>query len=229
MPIDEFITDEDIKSFVPELSRMLWSEETDFTPQKIQALEIIKTELRSMGYLPAEIMPRLYIRYSGTTETTNHITQPTNTDLAARLRFVLDVKQYTAGGEKIFTLQGSNDKQTWFDIDSRKAESAGVITFLITSSYLYYRLNNVITGGEIDYEAFLCDTGIERLLIYKWLELILLDRISEERDQYHLKMEYFRKEYEGLMEKMRIWKDFNQDGKLSKNEFNRSQTIKLLK
>ena len=68
MPIENFLTEQELKSYVPELGRLLWSEETDFTPQKIQAYSELNNELSSRGFNPAEIMPRLYIRKAGITE-----------------------------------------------------------------------------------------------------------------------------------------------------------------
>lgn len=229
MPLEEYLTEDDLKSCIPELSRFLWSEETDFTPQKQKAIEEVTLELSNRGFNPAEIMPRLYIRYAGTTETADHITDSTGLDLAARLRYVLDVKVFTAGGLKTFNLEGSNDSANWEIIDSRKAEAVGIITFILPRSFLYYRLNIFITGGSIDYAAFLCDTSIEKLITYKWLELILLDRFTTENDQYHLKMKYFRREYENLMGKIRIWMDKDSDGALASNEFSKTTTIKILK
>ncbi len=229
MPLEEYLTENDLKSCIPELSRFLWNEETDFTPQKQKAIEEVTMELSSRGFNPAEIMPRLYIRYAGTTETADHTTDPTDEDLAARLRYVLDVKVFTAGGLKTFNLEGSNDSANWETIDSRKAEVLGIISFIIPRSYLYYRLNVAITGGSINYAAFLCDTSIEKLITYKWLELILLDRLTTENDQYHLKMKYFRKEYENLLGKIRIWMDKDSDGSLTLNEFSKTTTIKILK
>ncbi|HWA05533.1 MAG TPA: hypothetical protein VG961_03220 [Ignavibacteria bacterium] len=229
MPLEEYLTENDIKSCIPELSRFLWIEETDFTPQKQKAIEEVTLELSARGFNPAEIMPRLYIRYAGTAETADHITESTGEDLAARLRYVLSIKVFTAGGLKTFNLEGSNDRSNWETIDSRKAESAGIVTFIIPRSFLYYRLNVSITGGAIDYEAFLCDTSVEKLVSYKWLELILLDRFTAENDQYHLKMKYFRKEYENLLGKIRIWMDKDSDGSLALNEFSKTTTIKILK
>jgi hypothetical protein len=229
MPLEEYLTENDLKSCIPELSRFLWSEETDFTPQKQKAIEEVTLELSNRGFNPAEIMPRLYIRYAGTIEAADHTTEPSNEELAARLRYVLDVKVFTAGGLKTFNLEGSNDSANWEIIDSRKAEAPGIITFILPRSFLYYRLNVSITGGSIDYAAFLCDTSTEKLITYKWLEHILLDRFTTENDQYHLKMKYFRKEYENLLGKIRIWIDKDSNGTLGFNEFSKTSTIKILK
>lgn len=229
MPFEEYLTEEDLKSCIPELSRFLWMEETDFSAQKQKAIEEVTIELCSRGFNPPEIMPRLYIRHAGISESSDHITGATEEDLTARLRYVLNVKEFVPGGLKTFVLQGSNDRDTWETIDSRKAEAAGILSFTLPRSYLFYRLCVYITGGSIDYDAYLCDTSIEKLISYKWLELILLDRFTEENDQYHLKMKYFRKEYENLIGKVRIWSDKDSDGKLEQGEFSKTTTIKILK
>lgn len=229
MPLEEYLTEEDIKSYIPELSRFLWSEETDYTNQKTQAVNEVKLELASRGFNPALINPRLVIRYAGISEESDHTTSPTSEDTAARLRYVLIVKEFTPEGQKTLNLEGSNDKTNWNIIDSRKAEVIGTITFMLNSSYLYYRLRVIITGGAIDYDAYLCDTGIEKLIAYKWLELILLDRITQDSDQYHLKMKYFKGEYEKLLGRIKIWEDNNSDGVIDSNEFNRTSSIRMLK
>lgn len=229
MPLEEYLTEEDIKSYIPELARFLWSEETDYSNQKTQAVNEVKLELSCRGFNPALINPRLVIRYAGISENNNHTTPPTGEDTAARLRYVLVVNEFTPGGLKTFILEGSNDKTNWNAIDSRKAEAIGTITFMLESSYLYYRLMVTITGGTIDYDAYLCDTGIEKLIAYKWLELILLDRITQDNDQYHLKMKYFKSEYEKLVGRIKIWADKDSDGTLDENEFNTTRTIRMLK
>lgn len=229
MPLEEYLTEEDIKKYIPELSRFLWSGELNFLPQKQLAVNEVNSELIIRGYLPAEIMSRLYIRRAGILENSNHTTASTGEDLAARLRYVLDIKQFYEGGLKTFVLQGSNDGNIWENIDSRKAETTGIITFLLTRSYLFYRLNVLITGGEIDYEAFLCDTGIEKLITYKWLELILLDRFTQENDQYRLKMKFFRNEYEELLGKIKIWRDNDSDGAINSSEYRKTSTVRILK
>jgi hypothetical protein len=229
MPLEEHLTEDDIKSYIPELARFLWSEETDYSAQKVQAVNEVKLELASRGFNPAKINPRLVIRYSGASADTTHTTEPTGEDTAARLRYVLEVKEFTEGGLKTFILEGSNDKTNWNVLDSRKAEAAGTITFMPGSSFLYYRLRVIITGGAIDYEAYLCDTGTEKLIAYKWLELILLDRITQDSDQYHLKMKYFKGEYDKLLGRIKIWEDDNSDGILNESEFNTTSSIKMLK
>lgn len=139
------------------------------------------------------------------------------------------VKEFTPGGLKTFNLEGSNDKENWNVIDTRKAEETGTITFPLGSSYLYYRLRVTISGGAIDYEAYLCDTGIEKLIAFKWLELILLDRITTDSDQYHIKMKYFKSEYEKMLGRIKIWIDADSDGEISEYEFMTTSNIRMLK
>lgn len=229
MPLEEHLTEEDIKGYIPELAKFLWAEDTDYSEQKKQAVNEVKLELSSKGFNLAQIMPRLVIRNSGTTEVSDHITEPTHEDTSARLRYVLDIKIFTPVGLKTFILEGSNDKTIWESIDTRKAEAEGIVTFMISKSFLYYRLNVTISGGSIDYAAYLCDTGPEKLISYKWLELILLDKFTTENDHYHLKMKYFKSEYESLLNKIRIWIDKDGSGNLNGNEYNTISTIRILK
>ena len=77
MPLEEHLTEDDIKSYIPELSRFLWTEETDYSSQKKQAVAEVTMELSAKGFNPALVNPRLYIRRSGITETGDHTTEPT--------------------------------------------------------------------------------------------------------------------------------------------------------
>ena len=229
MPLEEYLTEADIKSLIPELSRYLWTEETDYSPQKKQAVNDVILELSSKGHRLSQINPRLMIRNSGEHLDTDHTTEPTIEDTAARLRYVLKIKQIEIGGPQTIILEGSNDKISWEAVDSTELDTTGLITMLIGTSYLYYRTSVIINGGKIDYEAYLCDSGIEKLIAYKWLELILLDRFTTEDDQYYLKMKYFKTEYERMLGRMKIWIDKNSDGNLSEDEFCKSSSIKILK
>ena len=137
--------------------------------------------------------------------------------------------EFNDGWLKTCNLEGSNDREIWDVIDARKAEAKGIITFTLDRSYIFYRLRVTVTGGAIDYEAYLCDTGIEKLIAYKWIELILLDRISQDGDQYHLKMKYFKNEYDKLLGRIKIWLDKDSDGSINANEFSTTSSIRILK
>ncbi len=229
MPLEEYLTEADIKSLIPELSRFMWIDEIDYSPQKKQAISDVMLELSSKGYRLAQINPRLMIRNYGVLEDTDHTTDPTSEDTAARLRYVLRIKEIEFGHPLTIYLDGSNDRSEWINIDTTIPEAGGLITMLLGSSYLYYRIRIETNGGRIDYEAYLCDTGIEKLIAYKWLELILLDRFTSEDDQYYLKMKYFKSEYERMLGRMKIWIDKDSDGITGEHEFSTSSSIRILK
>jgi hypothetical protein len=227
MPFEEYLTEQDVKSIIPEISKFLWDSEQDFTPQKNQAVAEVKNEIISQGFIPAEIMPRLYLHNSPIAQSLNHITEPTEEDQFARLRFVMNISAVTGITEKIFFLQGSNDLSKWENISDFKINSAGMVTFIVQKSFLHYRLKAEINDGSLLYEAFMADTSIERLILLKWIELILIDRIASENDHYHLKLNYFKNEYQNLLSKIRI--RLKTDFLSSSDDYSKLRNIKIIK
>ncbi len=229
MSFQNFVTEEDLKSYIPELSKLLWIDEASFDRQKKESEKLFLSDLADRGYRAADIMPELVLRNSGVNISTDETKESSKEDMIPRQRFVLSVSKFVSGGSKVIFLEGSNDKSAWEIVHTENP--AGIIntTSIISKHFRFYRTRAVVSGGSIDFKAYITETTYERMLIYKWLELILLDRYTQENDQYHLKMKYFKSRYDGLWNVINIFCDSNFDGSADKTEAGRPATITILK
>lgn len=229
MPLEVHIAENDIKAYIPELSKMLWSGQADYSAQKNRAVEHVCQMLKDGGHNVAAVMPQFTIRQSGELIEIKELREAESEDLIQRARWVLKPVQFTPGTTAEIRIEGSYDKQSWQTAAAITVESDSVVTGILPTIYQYYRAATNIASGALDFSLHLVDTGIEKLIIFKWLELILLDKYTEENDMYYLKMEYFRKEYEEIAGSLRIFTDSDNDGRAGRNEFTKPGSIKMLK
>jgi hypothetical protein len=229
MPFQNHITENDLKAYMPELSRLLWADEADYSRQKNEAEKLVLQDLLDRGYKGVNVMPELILRQSGNVIGSDEFAQVSTEDFISRLRFAYTVTEFTSDDSKTITLEGSNDKSAWEIIKTINITGTGSSSVIIGRQYRFYRVYASVTGGQMDYKAWLIETTFDRFLSFKWLELILLDRYTEENDQYYLKMLYFKNEYDTLWNKVRIWSDINEDGTVSENESGKTSSIKMLK
>ncbi|MBZ0204247.1 MAG: hypothetical protein K8I03_14625 [Ignavibacteria bacterium] len=229
MSFQNFITEEDLRSYIPELSKLLWTDEANFDRQKKESEKLFLNDLADRGYRGTDIMPELMLRNSGLNISANETTEPSKEDVIPRQRFLLNVSKFVSGGSKIIFLEGSNDKSVWETVHTENPSGIMNSNVIISKHYRFYRIRAVVSGGSMDFKAYLSETTYERMLIYKWLELILLDRYSQENDQYHLKMKYFKSEYDRLWNTVKIYIDSNYDGATDAGEAGKLTTITILK
>ena len=229
MPLEVFITENDIKSYIPELSKMLWSGQADYSAQKTRAVEHVCQMLKDGGHNTAQVMPRFIIRQSGELIGIKELREAEYEDLIQRERWVLKPELFTPGTIAAIRIEGSYDKQAWQTAAAIDLDADSVLTGILPSIFRYYRAATNISTGALDFSMYLVDTGIEKLIIYKWLELILLDKYTEENDMYFLKMKYFRKEFDELAGSIRIFTDSDNDSRAGRDEFTKPGSIKILK
>ncbi len=229
MPFKNYITEEELKAYLPEITRLLWNDEADYSKQKTEAVKTVIADLVNRGSSPLKLMPELKLRESGNIITGNETGGSKDDKASLRSRFVWNVISLGSADEKTLILEGSFDNSDWDVIGLFTISSTGEFSRVITSLYKYYRVRVLVAGGSLDYSASMVETSYDRLISSKWLELILLDRYTEENDQYHLKMKYFRNEYEKLWDTIRIWEDENDDGSIQANEASRITTVRMRK
>jgi len=229
MPFEVHITEDDIKAYIPELSKMLWSGQPDYSAQKSRAVEHVCQMLKDRGHNMAAVMPQFTIRQSGELIEIKELREAENEDLIQRARWVLRPVQFTPGTTAAIRIEGSYDKQTWQTAAAISVESDSSVTGVLPTIYQYYRTATNISSGALDFCMYLVDTAIEKLIIFKWLELILMDKYTDENDMYCLKMNYFRKEYNELAASIRIFTDSDNDGSAGGDEFTKPGSIKMLK
>jgi len=229
MPFKNYVTEKDLKSYIPELSRLLWAEEPDFSGQKAEAENLLIRDLSDRGYSPAAVMHELELWGDETEITTNETGESFTDEINTRNRFVLEVTKITGGGTKEIILEGSSGGINWVSLHTVEVTQTGTTTAIVNPVYKYYRVRAVVSGGTLGFNAKHADTTLERFIIFKWLELILLDRFITEDDQFYLKMKYFRGEYDRLWNTVKIPFDENGDGSVSDGELRGNSTIRILK
>lgn len=197
-----------LKGFVPELTKYLWNGETDFSKQKQSAEQMVYLDLSNRGYDTASISPGLVLRDDTDTLSANS-TGDSVEDVANRGRCCYNVTVRT--GTTSLVLQGSNDEETWTTIATQSITATVSSSFLFLGGFKYYRINSTVTG-TLAFTCWLAETIYDALFTYKWLELIMLDSYTEENDQYYKRMEYFRNEYNRLLDSGKLQKDDDFDG-----------------
>lgn len=229
MPFKNYVTEKDLKSYIPELSRLLWAEEPDFSGQKAEAENLLVRDLTDRGYSPAAVMPELELWGDETEITTDETGESFTDEINTRNRFVLEATKITGGGTKEIILEGSTNGNGWVTLVNKPVTENVLVTEVINPVYKYYRVRAVVSGGTLGFNSHLADTTLERFIIFKWLELILLDRFITEDDQFYLKMKYFRGEYDRLWNTVKIPFDENGDGVTGRDEIRGVSTIRILK
>lgn len=194
----DYIDETYIKGFVPELARLLWSGETDYSKQKQAAEQIVTGDFARRGYRDVFLRMDLVLRALGVAATSNETTLSSVEDYHTRLRFAIDVKAIT--GSKTIVLQGSNDQTIWTDVIPNTVTETGLTSYLFNSAFRFYKVVMTTASGSIDYKAYLTETIFDLFLAYKWLELILRDNSSVPGDDYEKKAEYYEKEYDELFD-----------------------------
>lgn len=222
------IAENDLKGYIPEISKLLWADETDYSRQKSEAVKHVIQDLQDRGFKARDLMPELVLRTSGTVISAAETGEASAEDVIGRLRFVYTVTGFTTGAKSI-VLEGSNDKETWYTVTTVAISANVSSSVIIESQYMYYRVTASVSAGEMDYRAYLVETTFDRLISFKWLELILLDRYTEEGDLYHSKMEYFQKAYNNLWSTITIWRDTDSDGNVTASEKATTNSFKMLK
>ena len=205
-----FVTETELKGYIPELSKYLWNGETTFTAQKGQAERDVLSDLVNKGYLIRQLQPRLVFDITGEESLEDNINA---------LRFVCEADE--AG---TIELLGSNDNETFETITTLTFTSGNYTTlqsYQIVNPYKYYAVDTTHTG----YNAYLVELTFDRLFAYKWLELILMDAYSQENDSYYLKMLYFMNKYTDLLNTMIINKDVDDSGDITDDEQSSSNSI----
>lgn len=211
-----YITETDLKAFIPALVKLLWAGEADFSKQKEKAEMIVNNDFISRGYNLAFLQVPLVLRESESitgNETTDAIEDEIN-----RLRYVYSVLTYS-GTAKTVLLQGCNEEDgtyetvNTFSITATTTDTTG----LISNVFKYYKLVSTVTG-TLDFTFKLVESHYDLFYAYKWLELILMDAFKEEGDQYYMKMVEFRNLYNDLWNTVTINEDTNEDGEIDEDE-----------
>lgn len=229
MPYYNYILEADLKSYIPEISRLVWDDESDFSNQKREAENTVLQDIQSKGYRGIDVMPHLNLRSSGNTISSSETGSASVEDYIGRMRFVVNCTLFTTGGKTI-TLYGRNSSnEEWLSVETLTITATGIKSVAFTRQFKFYKIDISVSAGTIDLESYLVDCSFDRLIIFKWLEIILLDRYVNENDQYFLKMLYFQDAYNKAWNKIKIYTDNDNNGSITSNEYNTTSSITMLK
>lgn len=205
-----FITETELKGYIPELTKYLWTGETDFSKQKTRAEQIVISDLIDKGYTVRQLQTGLYLSETDGVE-----------DERNGMRFVVNA---TAGTGTV-TLLGSGDDDTYETATTLAITTTGETSVLFTYPYRYYK----ITLGGVTGDAYLIETNYDLLFAFKWLELIMCDSFKEAGDQYYTRMEYFRNMYNEKLGRMKITVDADEDGSVDETESDNGSIINYVR
>lgn len=205
-----YIDESDLAGYAVKLSGLLWTDETDYSQQKIVAMDKVFNHFVREGYDLKELMPHLTLRTAGTVLTANETTSEV-TDTINRRRLYIDNIAFT-GQDKIVTLQGSNDGTTFYDVTSVTiSETDTSKSVLFYDTYKYYKLISTVDTGSLDYSAVLVETIFDELFAYKWLWWIYYDMRKQDGDQFDIKMKELETLYTDAFNKTVFYLDTDND------------------
>lgn len=216
--LTNYVDETYLKGFFPELTKYLWTSETTFDKAKAMAEQIVFNDFINRGYRGAFLRPALWLKESATitaTETTASVE-----DTVTRLRYRYTVTAHTGTTGKTIALKGSNDDSTYTTITTITLGTTAVAETgaLITTPYKYYKLTTTLADGSLAYDFKLVETNYDLFFAYKWLEIILMNTMKEDGDQYHSKAMYFKDLYNKLWSDTKIFDDVNEDEEIDDEE-----------
>lgn len=203
--MNNFITERELKGFIPELSKYLWTGENNFDKQRVQAEQIVITDLANKGYLIRQLQPKIYLSTDEVEDTING------------LRFVVETD--SAGS---VTLSGSNSN-SFETITTIVMQTSGTFSYIIMNPFKYYKVDSD------SFTCYLVEVTYDRLFAFKWLELILMDAFKEQGDAYYERMIYFKENYEKLLNGFVINSDLNDDGEVTEDEKSTTNSINVVR
>ena len=200
MAIKNYITEDYLKGFIPELEKYLWPGETDYSKQKEKAEQVVINDFLNRGYKGLFLRPDSILREPGNIINESEVNDGSGEDEYSRMRLVYNVNVFTSNGNDVKTiiLEGSDDSDSWETIIQQNITSTGLVSVLIPDIYPYYRISILVTGGTIDYKAYMAETVYDLFFAYQWLVLILLNASVQKDDQFDMKAKEFQKRYDAL-------------------------------
>lgn len=221
-----YLTETDLQGYAVKLSGLQWTDETDYTKQKIVSTEKVFNHFSRDGFDLRQLMPHLTLRSSGTVLVDDETTDSVEDTINRRRIYITDIT--FTGQDKTITLEGSEDEVTWYTaktITLSVSDTSYSGTF--TDTYQYYRLTSTVDTGSLDYKAVLVETVFDELFAFKWLWWIYYDMRKAEGDQFDIKMKELEAMYDNAFNNTKFYLDTDEDE--IPDEISRKSSIKMLK
>lgn len=235
--IVNFVTDEYLERFYPDILNYKQGGEIDYAGRITTAVEHVLDDLTARNIKARNCM--VPIDLNRTTKTIQQLTQLVSSDLTFvsnkyyskmyesmnQRRAFISVSAKTQGDIYRLILVGSNAATP---ADASDASCEDILTFeylanaqasdknqTFTQEYKWYgyRLEkDAANTGALTFKAAVYETVYDRLIAYKALELIAMSWRTGQNPRWDERRDDMRKEYENLLETIRINVDADEDG-----------------
>jgi len=197
--IRNYIDEDYLSGYIPNLDSLLFTGELNFNKQKVLAEIEVANDFINSNYKGLFTRNDLILRSSGTTISSTTSETISNEDKLTRLRWVVDVKVLT-GVDKTLTLYGTNDSgDNYTELNSMTIGTSNVgsiISQTLAVPYTAYKVTATVPSGTLDYASSMTETGYDTLYVLKWGSIIMFQNFKKEGDQWHSKYIEFKKAYE---------------------------------
>ena len=190
------------------------------------ATHLVQQDLRNRRYdLTRLQIPRMFDGIaSGVTVTYGDRTS-TSIEVDGENRFVVDYRSSTPA---TFTLEGSYDNVTWNSVyDPYAAEADKAVRLLcneqkrysvsFSETYRYYRYVLTDVASSVTYAAYMVDTALDMLFVYRAVMTSLFSRLSDNDDMITAIYRESKSAYENLIAGLVMNYDSDGDGQIDTN------------
>jgi hypothetical protein len=224
--LKNFIIDEDLKNYHPNLNRQIWNSQSDYNVQIVEAYNNVLTDLYNKGVNPRQLqMP--FNLVSNTASYLSNITKTASVtgdsfaagDLGDRNYQRLVVNVNAIDGEFVFSIDGSNDNTNFDQITSITASVAGERSIKFNNQYKFYRYRALkVSGTTTTFTTYLVETVWDNLIIYRSFEIIFSDFRKSQNDSWDLLVQQYAKKYDGEINAAKYLFDADDDGTIADGE-----------
>jgi hypothetical protein len=232
--IKSFLTHSQVIQGEPALDDYLRSDQINFDDIRIEAFSDMLKELIDQN-LDMKLMCLPLVLQESATKTAAFTGEDSDIDYAQRTRLELKVTALT--GDAVFSIEGTNDNETYETIDVISGSSisdsmavtiTGTTNYILTGVYKYYRLNLLSIGTTVTYSANLYENTysiIHRELTRKKIYGSLM---AQQGDVWAGKYLYYRDIYDSLLKTSKFYYDSDDDGDYSEYESERNLNVNVV-
>ena len=207
--IKTFIDSEDLYKKEPRLLDYLSRVMVNFNNIINDSLDVLIQDFKNRGKK---------IRLLGTVLTLSSAVS--TEDKAERSRLIIETTKYV--NEINYTFEGSNDDTTFNTITSGTINEVGILKVNISNFYKYYKIT-VSTNST--YQTYLIEQSFDQAHIYKSLEQCFRSLQSRTDSNWKDKAEQYKKMYEDEIDKLLYTYDTDEDGIITDEDVQKSNSI----
>ena len=235
-----YVTDTDLKSHYPGLSKQLWSGSSSYAVQIAESYDHLQNDLYNKGINPRLCMIPLDLNgpttalAGGPPAIVSQSAGVVGNQIAGNNERRLVLSVIANSGSNTIKVQGSNDPQstpaaaTWVDVVGASITVSGsgsqTLTAQFQDQYRWYRYSSTISGA-CQYSVSLVEVIFDHAIVMGAFKLIFRDFIVDPGDVWNSRYDTASLEYDRLCEQIKFGYDFNDDGTLEGGEDERAGQI----